>query len=124
MITSSFIVTMVIVVSLALLGGSVYWGTRLIAKLRRSYEGLSGQIVGIQQDVAVMRETVTRIQETVNKVQEATVQLERQMALEQLSDLVRRSITEGIVDQDMASKMLTHIGQLKQDALSTERVSY
>ena len=78
---------------------------------------MGGRILAIHQDVAVMRETVA-------KIQEATVQLERQVALEQLSDLVRLSTNEGIVDQDMASKMLTHIGQLKHDALSTERVSY
>ncbi len=117
MSTSSSMVIVVIVVGLALLGGSVYWATGIIARLRRSHQDLSGRILAIHQDVAVMRETVA-------KIQEATVQLERQATLEQLSDLVRRSTNEGIVDQAMASKMLTHIGQLKHDVLSTERVSY
>jgi len=124
MSTSSIIVTVVIVVGLALLGGSVYWATGMIARLRGRYQDLSRQILAIHQDVAVMRETVAKIQETVARIQEVTVQLERHMVLEQLSDLVRLSTNEGIVDQAMASNMLKHIGQLRHDALSTERVSY
>jgi len=131
MIFSFPMISILIVVGLASLVGSVYWVAAMITRLKERYKDLSKQVLATHRDVAVIREAVgqfqqigVQIQEIGVQIQEIGVQIERQIALEQLSDLVRRSTEEGVVDRNMGSRMLKHIWQLREDALLTERASY
>lgn len=124
MIFSFPMISILIVVGLASLVGSVYWVAAMITRLKERYKDLSKQVLATHRDVAVIREAVGQFQQIGVQIQEIGVQIERQIALEQLSDLVRRSTEEGVVDRNMGSRMLKHIWQLREDALLTERASY